>query len=142
MYGTNHGVPGISKYDQNFKLLDMRFRYNSETVYETFEKIGNDGLIAYRNFLMLDFVFITFFLLFMISISLKVTDNNFIRNVLIFSASVRALFDIIENSILLKLIKICPEKNIALANICSWSTTLKFISLYVWIIFIFISIFI
>jgi hypothetical protein len=78
----------------------------------------------------------------MISISLKVTDNNFIRNVLIFSASVRALFDIIENSILLKLIKICPEKNIALANICSWSTTLKFISLYVWIIFIFISIFI
>src|SRR6056297_560302 len=89
MWRTNHGVPGLLKYDKEFKLLDMRFRYNSNTVYDTFEKIGNEGVIAYRNFLMLDFVFITFFLLFMISISIRVTDNNLMRNVLIISASSR-----------------------------------------------------
>lgn len=142
MYGTIHGIPGIKRYDEDFKLLDMRFRYNSNIVYSTFEKIGKKGTFAYRNFLILDFIFITFFLLLMISISLKITDVFLLKNLLIIFGSFRALFDITENSILLVLIKKFPEKNELLANICSWSTTFKFISLYVWIILFFISFFI
>lgn len=56
MYGTNHGIPGIRKYDERFRLLDMRFRYNSETLYNTFEQIGVDGMKAYKNYYYLIFV--------------------------------------------------------------------------------------
>ncbi|MGM0421353.1 MAG: hypothetical protein ACQEQG_10195, partial [Bacillota bacterium] len=51
MYRTDHGIPGIRKYDPEFRLLDMRFRYDGEIVYDTFERIGEKGRELYRNFL-------------------------------------------------------------------------------------------
>lgn len=32
MYKTEHGIPGIKKFDANFRLLDMRFKYDVKTV--------------------------------------------------------------------------------------------------------------
>jgi hypothetical protein len=134
MYGTNHGIPGIRKFDSEFKLLDMRFHYNDKVLYKTFENIGADGVKAYRNYLWLDFCFIACFLIIMLALSLKLTAANIIfRNILIGLAISRALFDILENTLLIILLNAYPQQNAVLSNICSWSTTLKFIALYLWI---------
>lgn len=133
MYTTNHGIPGMQKYDPNFRLLDMRFRYNSEILYDTFEHIGIDGIKAYRNYLILDFCFIACFLIVMISITLKVTTNIILRNILVVLTISRALFDVLENSILIILLNRYPNQSTLFADICSWVTTIKFILLYLWI---------
>lgn len=43
MYTTNHGIPGIRKYDSSFQLPDMRFRYNVEQITQDFQQIGKEG---------------------------------------------------------------------------------------------------
>lgn len=134
MYRTNHGIPGIQKYDPKFRLLDMRFRYNSEILYNTFEKIGIEGMKAYRNYLLLDFCFIVCFLIVMIAITLKVTPNNVFRHMILGFAISRAIFDIIENTLLIILLNMYPSQSTILADFCSWVTTLKFIVLYLWIV--------
>lgn len=134
MYRTNHGIPGIQKYDPNFMLLDMRFRYNSNSLYNTFDNIGKDGIKAYKNYLLLDFCFIACFLIVMIAITSKVTTNIVIRNVLIGFAILRAILDVLENTILIILLNMYPDESTFMADFCSWATTLKFISLYLWIV--------
>lgn len=133
MYRTNHGIPGIQKYDPRFRLLDMRFRYNSDNLYETFERIGVEGRKAYENYLLLDFCFIVCFLIVMIAITLEVTTNIVIKNFLIVFALSRAILDVLENTILIILLSRYPNQNNLIANFCSWATTLKFISMYLWI---------
>lgn len=134
MYGTNHGIPGIQKYDPNFRLLDMRFRYNGDAIYNTFDKIGSQGVQAYKHFLLLDFCFIASFLIVMIAITLRITSQTTYRNILLGLAVARAALDILENILLITLANNYPIRNDFLANICSWSTTLKFIALYAWVI--------
>lgn len=136
MYGTKHGIPGIRKYDTDFRLLDMRFRYNSEDVYRTFERITSEGRSAYRTYLMLDYCFIVFFLIVMLAISYKISSSNGVKYLLIGSSLSRALLDVAENTILINLLGKHSDPSPLLANICSWCTTFKFISLYIWIIVI------
>ena len=139
MYRTEHGIPGIKKYDSDFRLLDMRFRYNSKILYNTLERIGTNGMKLYRNFLFLDFFFIACFLIVMIFITQKVTEINIIIFTLSGFAISRSIFDVLENISLITLIKMYPSKNNVIANFCSWATTLKFISLYLWLAGILIS---
>lgn len=133
MYTTNHGIPGIQKYYSDFRLLDMRFRYNNNILYDTFERLGKSGIDAYNRYLYLDFCFIASFLIVIIAISLKVATNTMFRNILIFFAVTRAVLDILENSLLIFLLNKFPNYHIQLADICSWVTTSKFIALYLWI---------
>lgn len=140
MYGTNHGISGITKYDESFKLLDMQFRYNSNKVYETFGKIGIDGQKAYFNYLILDYFFIICFFIVMFAITKKVVQNDILCKVLIMVAIARGLLDMLENTLLILLIKQYPTQNTVLANICSWATTVKFLALYLWIIGVIIAV--
>jgi len=134
MYTTNSGIRGLRKYDANFKLLEMRFHYTADDVSGVFEKLGKDGRALYRNFWILDFFFIACFLIVMLAIMNKVIIDSYARNILAILAISRAFFDIVENGILLYLSNIYPDRNNALATICSWVTTCKFISLYAWIL--------
>lgn len=132
MYRTNHGIPGIQKYDPKFRLLDMRFRYNSQILYDTFEHIGTDGIRAYRNYLLLDFCFIACFLIVMIAITLKIIANIAFKNIFLGFAVSRTIFDVLENAILIILLNMYPNQSTLFAGFCSWATTLKFISMYLW----------
>lgn len=134
MYATKHGIPGLRRYDVDFKLLDMQFRYNTEKVYSTFERIGAGGRAAYRNYLLLDFCFIACFLIVMFALTNRFAGNAALRNTLFALAALRAALDIAENSILLVLIHRLLEKQLALAELCSWVTTAKFCAMYLWLI--------
>src|SRR6056297_2665112 len=83
MYRTKHGIPAIRKYDTDFRLLDMQFRYDNEIVYTTFTRIGQEGRKAYKNFLLVDLIFIACFFVVMTAISLNLTNNITTRFVLI-----------------------------------------------------------
>ena len=71
------GTNGIRKYYENFRSLDMQFRYDSNKVYDTFEKLGIDGRNAYINFLTTDFCFILCFFIIMFAIT-----QRFVRGLL------------------------------------------------------------
>jgi len=134
MYATNHGIRGMRKYDAGFRLLDMRFHYTATNVNETFTKLNVGGRVAYRNYWILDFFFIACFLVVQLTIINSIAMSDTAINVLIVLSFLRAIFDIVENSILLYLIDKYPIQNNQLATICSWVTTSKFIALYLWIV--------
>lgn len=133
MYTTDHGIRGIQKHDPDFRLLDMQFRYDTEVVDDTFEKIGDSGREAYQNFLLLDFVFILCFLFTMLTITNTVFPYSRIKTIFLWICVVRALFDILENSFLLIMLNSYPVFNDTPAAMCARITTLKFVVLYVWI---------
>jgi hypothetical protein len=136
MYGTNHGIRGIQLYNRSFRLLDMQFHYNIETVRQTFEQISKGGRSAYQKFLMLDFIFIICFLITMFTITDTVFASSNIKIILFIVCGLRAIFDITENILLLTMLGRYPVFSKFIATLCSWFTTFKFIMLYIWLLFI------
>lgn len=139
IYRSKHGIPGMVKYDADFKLLDMRFHYNNHTIYTTFESLGKAGIVAYQHYLIIDFLFICCFLITMLTINESFINNSIQKYGTTFCV-LRALFDSIENSLLLVLIHQFPYQSNLLGNICSWMTTCKFLALYSWILLIVFSV--
>lgn len=111
----------------------MRLRYDEKTVYQVFDQIGGEGQKAYQHYLLLDYCFITCFLIVMLALSFRIAADPVQRNILIFLASARALCDILKNTLLMVLINNYPQQNMLLATVCSWSTTIKFIFMFLWL---------
>jgi hypothetical protein len=136
---TDHGIRNIQTFDSSFRLLDMRFHYNSKIVNQTFEQISEGGRIAYQKYLVLDFIFIVCFLVIMISISDALITSPHVKTILYIVCGMRALFDVFENVLLLYMLGQYPIFNKTLATICTWITTFKFIMLYIWLLSIVIQ---
>jgi len=133
MYMTRHGISGIREFDPSFRLLDMRFQYSSETIQQTFEKIHDGGRLAYKKYLLLDFIFIAFFFITMLTISDAVLVSSHAKIIIFIVCGLRALFDILENVLLLHMLDQYPIFNQLLAKLSSNFTSLKFIMLYLWL---------
>ncbi len=140
MYRTGYGIRGIQVHSPSFRLLDMRFYYNPDTVKQTFEQIGKGGRYAYQRYLVLDFIFILCFLITMITILNFININVQIRTMLCILCGMRALFDVIENLLLIHMLRQYPRFNEFLASACSCFTTFKFIMLYFWLFIILMQI--
>lgn len=134
MQTTNHGLRGIQKFDPSFRLPDMRFHYSGKSLKPVLERIGEEGRKAYKRFLLLDFIFITCFLITMLAITNAGFVSNPVRILLTITAVMRAVLDVTENTLLLFMLNKYPEFNEKAAVICSWSTTVKFIMLYSWLL--------
>ena len=115
MHRIENGANGIRKYDESFKSLDMQFRYDSKTVYHTFEKLGIDGRNAYYNLLISDFCFIICFFIVMFAITQQFVQNDSLRKALITLAISRGIFDILENILIIFLMKQYSTQKILLA---------------------------
>lgn len=133
MQRLENGANGIKKYDESFKALDMQLRYDSSKVYYTFERLGIEGRKAYQNFLISDFFFIICFFIVMFALTRGFVHNDLLRRVLIALALFRGIFDVLENILLILLMKQYPAPNMLLANVCSWATTIKFAALFLWL---------
>lgn len=132
MYASDHGVRGIRKYDSTFRLLDMRFHYSSKEVLRVFEALEKEGRQAYQRFLILDFVFIFCFLTLMLVVTNLIFDEQIIKRTFYVFCVLRAVFDIMENILLLILLYRYPVFHFNLARVCAWFTTMKFVMLYTW----------
>jgi len=134
MYMTDLGICGIRKAVPAFRVLDMRFHYNSETVGQVLDQLGENGRLAYQRYLVLDFAFILFFFLTMLAISDSAMISMNIKPILYILCGLRALFDILENIMLIHMLRQYPSFNSTLAGICGWITTMKFLMLFIWLI--------
>lgn len=134
MYGTKYGLPGIKQYDRKFKPVDMKFFYKKSLLYETFEKIGEDGRKVYLGYFIIDFFLASFTLIVMVMITDLLMHDPDIHYAVYLAAGLKALFDILENCICLYLLHIYPAKNNIAAFFASCSTMLKFIMFYLWLL--------
>lgn len=135
---TNIGVRGIKKYYSDFKLFDMQLHYNYKDIHESLTHLSSPGREAYQRYLYIDYIFIISFLILMILGGNLLTKNTTLKFLLILFAVSRALFDVIENTILLYLINLYPNTKGSLPLFCSYATTLKFVCLFCWIAIVFI----
>ena len=133
MYLTDLGVRGIRRYDSSFHSPDMKFHYSVKQVMETFERIGETGRLIYQKYLILDCLFTLFFLIVMLAITNKLITNPSVGNILFVVCVLRAIFDLLENGFLIKVLKKYPEINKSILKWCSYFTTTKFLCLYLWI---------
>ena len=58
MYGSEFGIPGIERYWDGFKLLDMQFTYSKATVEHMMAMLGEEGIQHYLYYFIVDFFFI------------------------------------------------------------------------------------
>lgn len=132
MYFTPYGVRGLREYDPTFEMPDMKFHYSVEHITQALEKIGTDGRNLYQKYLVLDCVFVLCFGTLMLTIT-----GYFFKglpcNILYVVCILRGLFDILENFLLITVLKNFASVNIHLVRLCSYFTTFKFIMLYIWV---------
>lgn len=139
MHFTNLGIRGIRSFDEEFQLFDMQLRYEPSRIFTSLEKLGIEGRNAYQSYLIMDYLFILCFLVVMAAITSRLFEKNSFRIVALALAFLRALFDVIENTSLIYLINNYPRESKVIATVCSYATTLKFISLFAWLILIGVS---
>ena len=134
MYLTDLGMRGIRRYDASFKSPDMKFHYSTEQIMETFERIGDTGRMIYGKYLILDCIFTFFLVIVMFTITNSLITTTAVRYFMFVICVLRAAFDLLENSILMKLMKRYPFFRKSMIRWCSWFTSIKFLLLYIWII--------
>ena len=130
------GERDIKKYDPSFRTLDMRLSYDSATVKVVLEKLSTPGRTAYQRFLLLDFAFIPCFLITMLAISQAVASNKQLFLLLLVTASLRCIFDILENINILVMLHQFPVFHEKIASLSSIFTSAKFSMLGLWIILV------
>lgn len=140
MYGTNIGIPGITQYWGDFKLLDMQPFYGIDTVTTMLYNIGDDGVRHYLYYFAVDFVFIIVLFWVQLEISKSVLcHRKTMYKVLVACVVARGVFDLLED-LLLSLI-ITKRLPISMVPLASHITGLKFLCLIFWSIMLLISIF-
>lgn len=131
MYGTNVGIPGITQYWNDFKLLDMQPFYSADTVTVMLQHIGVDGVRHYLYYLVVDFVFIIFLFFAQIRLSsIAYSGIPKIQKILFLLAAGRCVFDLLEDFLLALILSgILP---IRITFAASMATQWKFLCLIVW----------
>lgn len=132
MYITPYGVRGLKEYDSTFEMPDMKFHYRVEQITQELEKVGTDGRNLYQKYLVLDCIFVFCFGILMLTI----TDSLFTGwpSILLYVVCMlRGFFDILENCLLIIVLKNFASSNTHLLRLCSYFTTCKFIMLYIWV---------
>ncbi|MCI1959374.1 MAG: hypothetical protein LKJ25_07095 [Clostridia bacterium] len=140
MYMTNLGVRGIREYAPSFQLPDMKFHYSVGQIIQTFEEIGGAGRAIYQKYMFLDFVFTLCFVIVMLTITNLLFAGTIIRNFMYVVCVFRAVFDTLENIFLLTALRNYPKTNVPIITLCSYFTSFKFVSLYIWIFALIIQI--
>ena len=126
---------------KEFQMPDMRFHYGADQLYALFEQAGEERP-RMRRYWLLDFGFIVCFWGVMISIDLNV-DGPATRLYLIMFvlATLRALLDLTENILLLRVYRSYPARRNGLASAAGYVTSAKFVCLYGWVALLFYKLF-
>ncbi|WDV45182.1 hypothetical protein PV797_16895 [Clostridiaceae bacterium M8S5] len=134
--------PTFMHYSNGANILDMRFSYVTDDVYNMFHSLENEGRLLYIKLLFVDFLFIISFIYVQSNLLKWIMGKSMIKTKWRFLLSLsylRALFDIGENTLILFLLNSYPTKLPNLVKVCSFVTSLKFIILALWVIAIPIS---
>lgn len=127
---------------REYHMPDMRFHYNADALYSMIEAAGAENLPRLRRYWRLDFGLIVCFLGVMLSIDLNIdgpaTTLYLIMGV---AAALRAVLDVVENILFLRIARAMPARKPGLANIAGYVTSAKFLCLYAWVAMLFLKLF-
>ena len=126
---------------REFRMPDNRFHYTPDALYGLLDQAG-DQLSRLRRYWLLDFGLIVSFWGVMIAIGLNVAGRGtalFLPMAIL--ATARALLDILENLLLLRLFRRYPRRSDRLAGIAGIATTATFVCLYGWVALLFVKLF-
>lgn len=126
---------------KEFRMPDSRFHYTPDALYGLLNQAG-DHLPRLRRYWLLDFGLIVCFWGVMIAIGLNVAGRGtalFLPMGIL--ATARALLDIAENLLLLRLCRRYPQRGDRLAALAGLATAAKFICLYAWVALLFVKLF-
>lgn len=132
-----YGVPGLEKYGQSAKYLDMVFHYTPDFVYSMLDDIGYMGILAHIRVNFIDFLFM--FSFFTIQIILtkgilkKVNAGNKLNRVLI-PVYLQVASDILENILLIAVLINYPNEMNTTITVASYITIFKWIALISWVV--------
>jgi hypothetical protein len=111
------------------EILDIRLHYDAPAAYQALECYGPAGRAAYAKFLWVD---VTFALVYGMAFSLLLSwliqsikaEKSFLRWTALLPFGI-ALADMLENTLLSRLIATYPEKHMLLANLAGYTTSVK-----------------
>ncbi len=127
---------------REFHMPDMRFHYNADALYAILDSAGAENLPRLRRYWRLDFGFIVCFLGVMLSIDLNIDGPATMLYLLMGLAAVlRAVFDVLENILLLRVAHALPARKNGLAKVAGFVTSAKFLCLYAWVAMLFFKLF-
>lgn len=134
--------PIFLAYSKGVKMLDMQFGYNILDVKQLFETLGIGGRSFYIKSLGIDFIFIASFALVQNYILKWIMGKVMLNSgwkMLLSISYLRALFDVMENVIILFLLFKFPLMLTSLITVASYITMVKFIFLGLWFLAIPVS---
>lgn len=128
--------------EHEFHMPDMRFHYSADGLYAMLESVGAENLPLLRRYWRLDYGFIVCFLGVMLSIDLNIDGPATTLYLLMgVAALLRAVFDVLENTLLLRVTRAMPARKYGLAATAGYVTSAKFVCLYAWVAMLFIKLF-
>lgn len=125
------------------KLLDTRFFYDADTVYNVLENLGETGRNYYRELLLKTELIFPLVYRFFIIVTLCFlfrwwVDKKSSWNLICFIPLVDLLFDYMENFIVLIMLKQYPDLSVVLATLVGYITMIKYIFVYfAWFLILF-----
>ncbi len=128
---------------KEFHMPDTHFHYTANELYALFEQAGEEGRPKMRRYWQVDFGLIVCFLGVMLAIGLNVAGRGtplFILMAVL--AAVRCAFDLAENLLLMRLLRVYPRRDDGRAAFAGAITTTKFVCLYAWVAVLFCKLFI
>lgn len=133
------------KYTDKDNILDLKFSYSSEEIYRVFDAIGEPGRSYYIKGALIDYVYMIFYSLTLISVISFLLKNTGIRSnikkYILFIPLLILFFDFFENLFILVMLKAYPERIYPLDVITPYFTTLKWISFFSVILVLFLLLF-
>ncbi len=130
------GEAGFKTYSGGVGLPEMQFGYEPDRLYYIIEQLGSGGRLFYLRFLLYDFIFIAAFALTQAELMKIFMGKALINSKWRYAISLsylRGFFDIMENILIIIILTHYPTRLYLLAKLACLSTTLKFITLAVWV---------
>ncbi|BBF44887.1 hypothetical protein lbkm_3626 [Lachnospiraceae bacterium KM106-2] len=130
----------VAKYNDGYGTFDMK-KYNASDVRRVLSKMKPEGFTQSYRYYICDSLFILFYGLFQIVISLaiyhKANGSKLYLLLAILAIAVpvlRGIFDGIENGLLVYTLKSYPDLNTTLITIASLATKCKLLCIQLWMI--------
>lgn len=130
-----YGSKEVAKYNAGYGTFDMK-HYDSDTVKTVLGKMTPEGIQVYKKYYLMDSIFILFFGLFQCYISYNIygfLKGNPFQFLSCFLPVVRAICDIVENSLLYQTLCAYPIVNETCIKVANTFTTCKLWTIRLWI---------
>lgn len=132
------GSSVVAEYNGGFGTVDMK-SYDASVVRSALEPLGEEGMTVYKQYYVVDFIFVIFFGTFQLMLSDIAYSwrKNKLISVIVFGVPVlRGICDIVENIILLQTLCTFPQVNETAISICAGFTTAKLLLIRCWVVFL------